>query len=59
MKMNKIDKETLYKLVKIMVEDGDDNLEYKYYSFDDAKEWPVKMKKKRIIIKIEDLDDNR
>lgn len=60
MKMNKFDKETLYQLVKIMIEDGDDNLEYKYYSFDDdAKEWPVKMKKKRIIIKNEDLDENR
>ena len=56
MKMNKIDKETLYSLVDIMFEDGADNLEYMYYSFVDTNGWPVKMQKKRITIKIEDMD---
>lgn len=56
-KMNKIDKKTLHILVDIMAEDGTDNLEYRYYSWDDdAKGWPIEMQKKKITIKIENLD---
>ena len=59
MMMNKIDKETLHILVDIMFQDNTDYMEYIYYSLPDVKGWPIEMEKKKITIKIENLDDNR
>lgn len=54
LEMNKFDKDVLHSLIDIMAEDKSDRLEFQYYS-PVGDTYPVKMEKKKITIKIEDL----
>lgn len=57
-KMNKFDKSTLHALINAMFEDNTDRAELLYWSLE-KDTYPTTAKKKKIIIKIVDADDNQ
>lgn len=55
--MNKFDKSTLHSLIDVMFENNMDRAELPYWSLE-KDTFPTTAKKKKIIIKIMDVDDN-